>query len=110
MPTLDREDYDDWMRCKRLVNEHGTALWAALQQRREYFVEAATEARRSHLAGALSEPAKPGTVLLMDNRGLQQAALLFKEQAERTVQAQKALSRADDIHGEVYDIEWEVEW
>jgi hypothetical protein len=110
MPTLEREDYDDWMRCKRLVNEHGTALYAALQQRREYFVEAATDAMRAHKAGALSEPAPEGSILLMDNRGLRQAALMFKEQAERTVLAQKALARADDIHGDVYDIEWEVEW
>lgn len=109
MPHLDPETFDTYRKAASLVSLHEGQFRQALERRRDYFVTAATDTRRAHLAGALSEPAEEGHVLLLDNAGLQQVSLMFTLQAEATVRALKALNEAT---GEdyTYEIEWEVAW
>ena len=107
MPHIDHETYEQWFRSWDWIQRHDATLRAALEQRRDNFVEAAREAMAGYKAGAFKEdPPDDGTILLMTHNGLKQAAQLFQEQAQNCVKALKALNRVtgDDY---VYEIDWD---
>lgn len=96
---LDRETYDEWRLARTFLSDHETTLRAALELRRDHFVETSKEARKAHQAGAGNEGG------LITNNGYKQMAALFREQAEACVRTLKALNR---VTGDEYD--YEIDW